>query len=278
MVVHTKRGVHLYWLLQEAQDLSLLVPATKAIAAKLGTDPKVATLSRILRVPGFYHLKDRADPFLVKLLSLNDRRYTVAEVVAGLGAEALVEAPRREVEADDQPTELDDDTRTQLEALGIDQDRAFDLARRYLENTPGAIEGEGGNNQTFSIACWLIGNTFTREDAWNLLCEWNETCDPPWRTNTQHGSESLPRLLRNALDRLTREADGRSPFALRRLGSRQEYLAERKADPAASVAIDPKAQERFDPAQIQLEASRAPANGPLQAQRRSLNAPTRYSR
>ena len=58
----------------------------------------------------------------------------------------------------------------------------------YLENTPEAIEGQGGDKHTFTIACSLIHgfNLSVHESFW-LSQYWNERCKPPWpNKNLQH--------------------------------------------------------------------------------------------
>lgn len=44
-----------------------------------------------------------------------------------------------------------------------------------------AVEGQGGDAHTF-VACALLVHDFalTEEEAWPILVEWNETCQPPW--------------------------------------------------------------------------------------------------
>ncbi len=57
----------------------------------------------------------------------------------------------------------------------------FDRARAYVAAMPPAISGQGGHNQTFAVACALIiGFDLDEENAFVLLSEYNERCDPPW--------------------------------------------------------------------------------------------------
>ena len=54
-------------------------------------------------------------------------------------------------------------------------------ARRYLAAIPHAIEGKGGDIQTFKAACGLVrGFLLPDDDAFKLLAEWNNGCQPPW--------------------------------------------------------------------------------------------------
>jgi hypothetical protein len=63
-VVETKNGYHAYWYAIDAR-----ADRYRAIVGRLveyfGGDPNARDLARVLRVPGFLHQKDPADPFLV---------------------------------------------------------------------------------------------------------------------------------------------------------------------------------------------------------------------
>lgn len=64
-VVETKRGFHCYW---RAKDATVENYATieKGIAEALCADGSLITPTHTLRFPGFYHMKDPLNPFLVK--------------------------------------------------------------------------------------------------------------------------------------------------------------------------------------------------------------------
>ena len=54
-------------------------------------------------------------------------------------------------------------------------------ARGYLAHIEGAISGQRGHDRTFRVACVLaIKFGLTLEQAWPLMLEWNEQCEPPW--------------------------------------------------------------------------------------------------
>lgn len=54
-------------------------------------------------------------------------------------------------------------------------------ARAALERHGPAIEGSGGDQHTF-VACALLSHDYalTEVEAWPLLEEWNDECQPPW--------------------------------------------------------------------------------------------------
>lgn len=56
-----------------------------------------------------------------------------------------------------------------------------DRARRYMAKVPGAVSGQGGHNTTFRAACILVlGFGLKKHEAFQILAEWNATCQPPW--------------------------------------------------------------------------------------------------
>jgi hypothetical protein len=55
------------------------------------------------------------------------------------------------------------------------------LTRAYVARMPPAVQGQGGDKQTFAAACRLVIDfDLTPEEALPLLLEYNERCVPPW--------------------------------------------------------------------------------------------------
>jgi hypothetical protein len=72
-------------------------------------------------------------------------------------------------------------------------DTAIQRARAYLAQTPGAIEGQGGDAHTFQVCCRLVhGFRLSDDDATALLAPWNASCVPPW------SSDALRKKVENA--------------------------------------------------------------------------------
>lgn len=138
----------------------------------------------------------------------------IAELPAAWLGLLTSEAPRSPV-PDTLPTEASPETLAKLAALGMTQERAVELAEAYIEEVPGAVSGDYGNASTYALACRLIGLLYTYDDAWSLLLQWNDSCDPPWNGTAQHGPESLVRLFRSALSEKCQEEG--NPWALKRL-------------------------------------------------------------
>jgi RepB DNA-primase N-terminal domain len=74
---------HLYWLVSDCTREQFKA-LQQAIAIKFNGDKSCIDLCRVLRVPGFYHLKRQ--PVMTKLAEVNNiSRYTTQEVIEGLG-------------------------------------------------------------------------------------------------------------------------------------------------------------------------------------------------
>jgi replicative DNA helicase len=60
----------------------------------------------------------------------------------------------------------------------------IDRAKKYLSRIPGAVSGKDGHKNTFRTACVLVlGFGLRRDQALNLMQEWNAGCQPPWSEN-----------------------------------------------------------------------------------------------
>jgi hypothetical protein len=67
----------------------------------------------------------------------------------------------------------------------MDRQRLIIRARAWAACVEGAVSGHRGHDKTFRLCCRLthfkencFGLSF--EEAWPILLEWNQTCDPPW--------------------------------------------------------------------------------------------------
>jgi len=57
----------------------------------------------------------------------------------------------------------------------------IERARNYISKCPHAVSGSCGHNQTFAVACVLVhGFELPDADAYQLLSEYNQSCQPPW--------------------------------------------------------------------------------------------------
>lgn len=104
----------------------------------------------------------------------------------------LAEAPDWILERTRRP-----DQRVTAVATGLDQPANIVRARAFLRDLVQrghlAVEGRGGNNTTYSVACDVLDLGLTPETAIKLIAEiWNPECQPPW------SEEELERIIANA--------------------------------------------------------------------------------
>ncbi len=78
----------------------------------------------------------------------------------------------------------------------LDTRPAVESARAYLEfSAPEAVEGSGGDNTTYKVACAVLDRGVSPEAALELMLEhWNDRCSPPWEP------EDLRKKVENAAE------------------------------------------------------------------------------
>jgi hypothetical protein len=78
----------------------------------------------------------------------------------------------------------------------LDTSAAISSVTAYLEySAPEAIEGQGGDNATYKVACAVLDRGVSPETALELMLEhWNERCSPPWEP------EDLRKKIENAAE------------------------------------------------------------------------------
>lgn len=82
MVVRSKSGPHVHWRCAAGTSWREWTDGQRALAMHYRTDPAMINVDRVLRVPGFLHQKNPADPFLVTLEQVNEKaEYTFAQML-----------------------------------------------------------------------------------------------------------------------------------------------------------------------------------------------------
>jgi putative DNA primase/helicase len=168
MVVNSGGGLHCYWRLAAPIDLQIEAPRAKqllrGLAATLGADRRSAEAARILRMPGSLNYK-HTPPRPVVVEHLSDTIYPLADLVAAIGP-----LPDLEPTCTSQPVEHDVPTEQRLRQ-----------ARAWLDRQSPAIQGQGGDQHTYSICCSVVvGHDLTEDEAFDVLRDWNARCAPPW--------------------------------------------------------------------------------------------------
>ncbi len=174
MVVRSKNGPHVYWLLEETEDLDLWDRVVAAMIRKFDSDKQCKDRNRVLRIPGFVHRKDPDDPFLVQIEMLEaHRRYTLEDIVKGFELE--LEPPRPKA--------------SYMPAPRFNEDELSNRAKRcraYLDRVEPAVEGSGGWDHTKKVCTYGWDWGLEPHEYFPLLLEWNARCAPPWDTAELH--------------------------------------------------------------------------------------------
>jgi len=79
-IIRTKNGFHLYWFAKEGTTENYSEIQERIQYSIKRSDPRCKDIARILRVPGFNHLKDKDDPFLVYVYDNSGNEYTEKEM------------------------------------------------------------------------------------------------------------------------------------------------------------------------------------------------------
>lgn len=80
LVVETKRGFQVYWRAKDANPAHWNAIVLDRLVPHYGADKNARDLARILRAPNFWHLKDPADPFLVRVVWRCEAAYREADI------------------------------------------------------------------------------------------------------------------------------------------------------------------------------------------------------
>jgi P4 family phage/plasmid primase-like protien len=150
MVVMSRNGSHAYWLLDPGEDIAHFEQAQAAIAHHLGTDAKVKDLPRVMRLPGFLHQKNPAEPFPVSLLAADaSMKYTIATLMA-VYPPLAVEAPARAPYTPPAPVSGKSATKSEREAH---------YARQALRRAADEIgdQAPGGRNDFLNKQAFKMG-------------------------------------------------------------------------------------------------------------------------
>ncbi|MBS1983580.1 MAG: hypothetical protein JST16_05350 [Bdellovibrionales bacterium] len=81
ILVQTVQGQHVYFVLKDGESVERFRPAQQALIRNLDSDKGIHNLDRVMRLPGFFHMKNPAQPTLIKALSISNRRYSMDEVL-----------------------------------------------------------------------------------------------------------------------------------------------------------------------------------------------------
>ena len=96
IVESSPKRYHCYYLMDETSPLALPLFSSvqEAIAERFNGDKSCKDLARVLRLPGFYHKKNPANPFLVSIVATSAHpRYTAEEILDAFSISPKTGAP-----------------------------------------------------------------------------------------------------------------------------------------------------------------------------------------
>ena len=145
MIIESSKGkYHAYWLVDNC-PLDEFSRYQKALAVKFDSDPVVCDLPRIMRLPGFYHCKDKPYPVRIKQVE-NCKPYSLNSICYGLG----------------------------LQVEDIES-----TVNNPAPSAVGSLEQGSRNDTIFRIACSLRGRGENCEKATSELLAINQGANPP---------------------------------------------------------------------------------------------------
>ncbi len=178
IIVKTKKSLHCYWLLSDG-DFQTWKKIQKRLIAKFNSDQKISDASRVMRVPGFNHCKDKDNPVLCTLVEFEpDRKYKQEELLEVLD-EAENENETENSSGNDTAAYIDFDSADEMEQAGS---KKFKNMCKYVEqflienNIPckkGKYTKEDG---TRTMAYWLTDeNTIPWHDEYTTAWKPEDT-------------------------------------------------------------------------------------------------------
>lgn len=90
MIVETNNGYHIYWIIAGG-SINKFIPIQKALVRKFKADPAVTNLARVMRIPGFFHMKNPKRPFLVRVIRWGRKKpFSQEELIKALSLKPLL--------------------------------------------------------------------------------------------------------------------------------------------------------------------------------------------
>lgn len=160
---------HAYWLLNPGVvNMGEWSAIQKRLIARYQSDKTIHNPSRVMRVPGFLHWKDSADPKSYSVdLAIPGLKYNLNDLMLGLPELA--------------PTTHTGPTVRGEVVLEVDDNYSLNVATGYLSNAHPAIEGSNGDQTTFATAARVREFGVSEARCIQLMMEhWNPRCEPPW--------------------------------------------------------------------------------------------------
>ena len=193
LVIESNKSFHMYWFAKDG-SIENWTKVCRWLRNFFGWDPAIASdISRVLRVPGYYHMKDKNNPFMCNIVDWNWEYYTEEEMLKLYpDTETLADKEARAIKKQEQLKQAiwNDDTWDRIRAM----DSKAMLEKISWTNLVGGdiISFRHNSNWTEQIFCnwkstgcwidklWKIWSTdkwgpnWTNRIAWYGWVDWKE--------------------------------------------------------------------------------------------------------
>ena len=193
LVIESNKSFHMYWFAKDG-NIENWTKICWGLRNFFGWDPAIASdISRVLRVPGYYHMKDKNNPFMCNIVDWNWEYYTEEEMLKSYpDTETLADKEARAIKKQEQLKQAiwNDDTWDRIRAM----DSKAMLEKISWTNLVGGdiISFRHNSNWTEQIFCnwkstgcwidklWKIWSTdkwgpnWTNRIAWYGWVDWKE--------------------------------------------------------------------------------------------------------
>ena len=193
LVIESNKSFHMYWFAKDG-SIENWTKVCRWLRNFFGWDPAIASdISRVLRVPGYYHMKDKNNPFMCNIVDWNWEYYTEEEMLKSYpDTETLADKEARAIKKQEQLKQAiwNDDTWDRIRAM----DSKAMLEKISWTNLVGGdiISFRHNSNWTEQIFCnwkstgcwidklWKIWSTdkwgpnWTNRIAWYGWVDWKE--------------------------------------------------------------------------------------------------------
>ena len=150
VIVETKKGYHCYWRAIDA-TVENYTDIEEGLIKRLNADKGCKDVTRLLRYPSAYHMKDKDNPFLVKVVRLTDREYTEAQMLCAYRLPKTTKNYKKPLEKSTDTDDFLDETRWE---------RIFKLSQI----------GEGNRNSMFTrYIYWMRDLNLTAYDIHYII-------------------------------------------------------------------------------------------------------------
>lgn len=180
MVINSGHGVHLFWRLAGKVEPKAILSMLRGLVQMFGSDPSVADVARIMRLPGFKNWKPPiADCSIWKL---NDGHEVCPDEMQW---KLPVIAPPKKVERG--------------QAILQSEETVLERARKYLAMIPGTSPGGRTKNAFKAATVLLIDYELPWSDAVELLYGWDSGNKPPIQSDSAYPDNELEKIMENAM-------------------------------------------------------------------------------